>query len=514
MIKKDDSVFNWLVKLCGVLIVKSICIVLIILYSGIGLGPDEAQYWTWSQQLDWGYYSKPPGIAWQIWLGTQLFGNTELGVRFPSIILGFLLSLSVFALARTCGLKARTAFWAGVMMALCPLGVLGSLFAITDGGLVLFWTLACIVVAAALREQKEPNYTLLGLVILLGAIYKWPIYLFWVVVLALWPFYKYLISWKFVGGIMISLLGLLPSVIWNVQHEWATFRHVGATVSGGHAPSQSLFHGNLFEFIGSQAGLISPILFVLLIMAFWHLVRNRHTIAAPLLFCGASSLIILAAFCVMAIFQKVQGNWSDFAYPSGIVFLAWYAFEGPHPKVNWIKTGVALSVICCGLAFKIPYVQSHNVLPQWPIPYKFNLFHHNIGWQQLEKELSQYQPDFLFADKYQMSSILSFYNPEQQRAYFLNLQGSRKNQFSFWPEMTGEVGKRGLYVLVENAPHLGKWSETKIEELQKLLQEYFTEVRFLGNKSLFKAYGVSVKEAFFFECINYNGKQPPESHLF
>ena len=30
---------------------------------GITLYIDEAQYWTWAQHLDWGYFSKPPGIA-------------------------------------------------------------------------------------------------------------------------------------------------------------------------------------------------------------------------------------------------------------------------------------------------------------------------------------------------------------------------------------------------------------------------------------------------------------------
>ena len=32
-------------------------------WSGLNLYVDEAQYWTWAQALDWGYYSKPPVIA-------------------------------------------------------------------------------------------------------------------------------------------------------------------------------------------------------------------------------------------------------------------------------------------------------------------------------------------------------------------------------------------------------------------------------------------------------------------
>jgi 4-amino-4-deoxy-L-arabinose transferase-like glycosyltransferase len=79
---------------------SKVFVALIILYSGIGLMPDEAQYWTWSKELSYGYYSKPPGIAWQIAFGTWLFGDTEFGVRFGSIILSFVLSLGIYWLAR------------------------------------------------------------------------------------------------------------------------------------------------------------------------------------------------------------------------------------------------------------------------------------------------------------------------------------------------------------------------------------------------------------------------------
>ena len=43
----------------------------------IGLYPDEAQYWLWSRVLDWGYFSKPPMIAWLIRATTALGGDGE-----------------------------------------------------------------------------------------------------------------------------------------------------------------------------------------------------------------------------------------------------------------------------------------------------------------------------------------------------------------------------------------------------------------------------------------------------
>ena len=278
-----------LLSLCTILFLKALLMVWLVTSGTIGLGPDEAQYWTWSQSLDWGYYSKPPGIAWLIYFGTQIFGNSELGVRFGSILVGSLIPLAVYALARACRLQKETAFWAGLILAFSPLGILSSLFAITDVGMVFFWTLSCIVIASALAKGITPNYYLFGFLICVGAFFKWPIYLLWIFPFLLMPVYSNLRSFHFIGGLFVSLFGLLPSVIWNSQHDWATFQHVFTTMQGGHAREAGatpLIQGNLFDFLGAQAGLLSPILFVMLIMAFVVMIRNIREMWPSVLFCG------------------------------------------------------------------------------------------------------------------------------------------------------------------------------------------------------------------------------------
>ncbi|MEM9371649.1 MAG: hypothetical protein AAGA26_10880, partial [Pseudomonadota bacterium] len=45
--------------------------------NSFGLVPvhfDEAQYWAYGQELDWGYFSKPPLVAGAIRLTTDLMG--------------------------------------------------------------------------------------------------------------------------------------------------------------------------------------------------------------------------------------------------------------------------------------------------------------------------------------------------------------------------------------------------------------------------------------------------------
>ncbi|MEO0340565.1 MAG: 4-amino-4-deoxy-L-arabinose transferase, partial [Bacteroidota bacterium] len=50
------------------------------------LDPDEAYYWIYSQELDWGYFDHPAGVAVAIKAGTAIFQST-LGIRLLPIIL-------------------------------------------------------------------------------------------------------------------------------------------------------------------------------------------------------------------------------------------------------------------------------------------------------------------------------------------------------------------------------------------------------------------------------------------
>ena len=49
--------------------------------STVDLYVDEAQYWAWSRDLAFGYFSKPPLLAWIIAASDQLCGSAEACVR-------------------------------------------------------------------------------------------------------------------------------------------------------------------------------------------------------------------------------------------------------------------------------------------------------------------------------------------------------------------------------------------------------------------------------------------------
>lgn len=474
------------------LIVKALVMLLLILFAGIQLGPDEAQYWTWSRHLDFGYYSKPPGIAWQIYLGTLLFGQTELGVRFGAVLLGTLLTWAIYRLAKEAGLSQKGCFAAGAMAALTPFGVLASFLAITDCGMLLFWTLGLIEIVKGV-QGKPYSSLILGLWIALGALFKWPIYLLWIV--AVWM----LRSKQLIPGMFLSLVGLLPSVYWNASHDWATFKHVFTIAKGGpEAPAA----GNPLEFFGAQVLIFSPLLFVLLTASVYRM--NRVQTDAQK-FLGRLSLGLFALFFTYSFFKKVQGNWAIYLYPSAFVYLAAY-LDAVSNRWRLAAYATALSVGLLAILFILPQFQT-------VLPWRLNPLQQNLGWDALENWLAKRQNSaFLFSDKYQWTAELSFYNPQKEGAYFFNLQGIRKNQYSY--QFPPKIGEDGLFIFVEKAPRLSEKLIAVDQFYQRELKKYFESVSQVEEIPMIVVKGETVKAAFCYRCVKYNGLRPDETDKY
>jgi 4-amino-4-deoxy-L-arabinose transferase-like glycosyltransferase len=390
---------------------KAALLSLFILSGALPLGPDEAQYWTWSKRLDIGYYSKPPGIAYQIALGTFLFGDNEWGVRFLSLVIGTLEPLLIYLLARVFFRDEKKALMAAAAWALSPVGFIGSILAITDVAMILFLTVALIGYLRTGISWK------VGLMIALGALFKWPIYFFW-----LWVGLEEIINKRRIPifPILLSLIGIVPSVMWNLTHEGATFRHVFATLSGGSDSIKAArgFFGNPIEFFGAQIALFSPLFFVMI----FRQIRLNDFIAR-------SFFITFFMAIGVSVFMKLQGNWAIFIYPLGFVLL------GDRLREKSLVWGSAISLV---IILAIPL-----------LPYKMSPLKHNLGANNISSALSSVgmkQDDFIAAGSYQLAAQASFYNPFQSIAYFMNIDGRRENQFSFWPPLSESHKQEGWFL--------------------------------------------------------------------
>ena len=128
----------------------------VIQHLGIDLYVDEVQYWTWSQALDWGYFSKPPVIAALIAASTALLGNGLIAIKLPSLLLYPATTAVLYALGKRL-YSARVGFWAGLgFMSMLLVAALG-LFVSTDAPLLLCCRWPCCSCSAPSSATAGPT---------------------------------------------------------------------------------------------------------------------------------------------------------------------------------------------------------------------------------------------------------------------------------------------------------------------------------------------------------------------
>jgi 4-amino-4-deoxy-L-arabinose transferase-like glycosyltransferase len=145
-------------------------------YIGSGkieLSEDEAYQWLWSKHLALSYYSKPPMIAFAQLIGTSIWGDHEIGVRFLSPVLSALFGVVILRfMARE--VSAVAGFWIVAMCSAALLPAVGSTLMTVDPLLVSFWTGAMIAGWRAVQPTGTTQQWLItGLMMGLGFLSKY-----------------------------------------------------------------------------------------------------------------------------------------------------------------------------------------------------------------------------------------------------------------------------------------------------------------------------------------------------
>ena len=136
--------------------------VISILNSPLGLSVDEAQYWDWSNNLQFGYFSKPPVIAWLIAFTTYFFGIAEWSVRLSAPIIHFLITVMIWFISKNI-YSVKIANLSALIWATLPLNSFGSLIISTDTPLLLFWCVSLFALLKTLESNKVFWPILLGI---------------------------------------------------------------------------------------------------------------------------------------------------------------------------------------------------------------------------------------------------------------------------------------------------------------------------------------------------------------
>lgn len=425
------------------------------LQAGIlDLAPDEAHYWEWSRRLDVSYYSKPPMVAYIIRLFTSLGGHSVVMVRLGAVLIAALLMGLAFRLGRAVSGRDWVALLAVLFLTAIPLYAAGGVLMTIDPPLMLFWVLGVLAVRRAVRGGWG-GWAAAGLALGLGLLSKYTmILLVPCAALALWlhpqgrPWLRRPAPYLATG---LGLLAFLPALAWNAAHDWVSFRHTLAMAGTG---SGWLIKPDAFvAFVASQAGVVTPLLFVLLLAGMarsaWLGVRGGHV---DHLLLAAFSAPVLGFFVGLSLLGKVEANWAAPAYFTAAVAAADLVARGLGRVPVGLVRGFAGVAIVLGLA--VAAVGHDTDLLRRAgveLPARLDPSTRLVGWQQLGQEVSRVRQRFgepplpLVSDRYQIASELAFYVAGRPRLYVVNL-GRRLNQYDLWGGLPALEGRDVLLV--------------------------------------------------------------------
>jgi dolichol-phosphate mannosyltransferase len=296
------------------------------LLTALELVPDEAYYWDWSRRLSLGYYDQGPMIAYVIRLTTLLFGNTEFGVRFGVCMASLATLWCSYLLARRL-FSPLAGLITVVALGATPLMAVGSLIATYDPLMVCFWAVALVFLERALfaandRLQRRA-WLWAGVAVGCGFLSKHTMLLLLpclVLFLLVSPSHRHWLRRPepyAAFGITLLLYGGV--FWWNAHHHWWTFGHLlFLTKKTSGAPLR-----RLGDFVGSQALLLGPGLFLAALAACRRALRRPTPTELFLLCLGAPVLLF---FCLMTFKAKVQANWAPCAWLTPtILWAGWTA---------------------------------------------------------------------------------------------------------------------------------------------------------------------------------------------
>jgi 4-amino-4-deoxy-L-arabinose transferase-like glycosyltransferase len=412
--------------------------------------------------------------------------------------------------------------------------VAGSLLMTIDPPYFFCWGLASAFFALAVLEEKRWAWIACGVAIGVGTLAKygmllWPLGMIGFLIAdrasrrwlaTVWP-------WLAVG---VGLLFLTPPMVWNVKHDWVTFKHVAKQT--GASGGVRMLDGNFFELVGSQLGVLGPGVAVILggAIAFaWRqrlktpateVARPRADRAAMLLLWMGLPVFVL---CILgSIRSKMQVNWPAAAYFSWMILAGYFLATRMQSLASWRRWRVWVWVaVVFGVAFA-PIAHDTSLL--YPVVPWFNgvfgkkknidvqaidITYKLKGWRQLGQRVSRElarvrEGAFVIGDDYMKTAELAFYVDKQPRTYCVGpyvtdlKDRKRRTQYDVWPDRNlarPELrGKDAIYVGYMNDD----------------IQRAFSSVEELPDEEIFQR-GQKVRRFKVYRCRDFNGMQIQEA---
>jgi len=347
--------------------------------SDVDLYFDESQYWAGAQQLAFGYFSKPPLLAWLIAGAERVCGSSEACIRAPAAILYFGTSMIMYLIAEAL-YGERTAFWATLCIALSAGVAYSSRIISTDVPLLFFWALALLSYVKLMQGGGWKWAILLGVSFGLGMLTKYAMIYFALGIAAAALIDRdaraLLRSSKLWVAAAIGAALVAPNAIWVARNGFVTMHHLGHNIEGDGAafnPKQGL------EFLGSQFLVFGPVVFSVLLIVLVRVAKPSVTQADRLMLCFA--VPTLALIGAAAFVTQGNANWAAVSVVSATILAA--AVLVRHAAWRWLALSLGIGIAA---QIALPLADANARRLSIPFLAKPDVFARTMGWRSLAEQ--------------------------------------------------------------------------------------------------------------------------------
>ncbi|MFZ2157474.1 MAG: glycosyltransferase family 39 protein [Bradyrhizobium sp.] len=420
--------------------------------SAIDLRTDEAYYWTWSKEGVLSFLDHPPVIAWFIRFGTAIFGDTNLGVRFAGILAMLVTQLLLADIVRRVThdvravalalLMPEAALYYGLLMAkvspdvaLIPFAVamIWALVRLTESNDARWWLAAGVFAGLAL-SSKFTAVMLLPAVAAFMLVPKWR---------GRWLASPY--PWL---AALIAVVVFLPVLIWNYQHDWASFRFQLVRATATHELSLR----TVGDYIGLQFGLVGFILLPVVLsgvaLTAWRGYRRGDAVAILL---STAVIVPFGYFFWKSLSLRVGDTWPMFMWPAGFAAAAINIAMLPRDglpawmiqsTIRWAKVAIV-----SGIVFVVAVFLYYVVSP-WNFIGRADPIGGEAGYEQVveraQAQLQKTGATWIATTDYRTYAMLRWFFKDRVPVIQINERG-RFEGFRD-PGMNAIRGHAGLYV--------------------------------------------------------------------
>lgn len=374
--------------------------------SPIELSVDEAQYWEWSHNLDFGYFTKPPMIAWAISLSTNIFGNEEWAVRLCSPLIHFCISLILWVTAQFAfGPKAGKL--SALLWIFTPAASLGSFIISTDTPLLLFWSISIFFIFKLFHNETFITAIFAGISIGLAFLSKYAALYLVIFLIVWWLIYdrnKDLSIKNIFTILLTSMLVASGNIYWNYINEFVTVSH---TVSNANLTEIKFNSINVISFLSSQLLVFGPIFLLLYIFLVFDcfLQKGKLSLLAML------SLPIILLITIQSFLKISNPNWAITAYIGATIILSAYVIIQKYKFLRFFfKLGFIINFVLSIFILKVTLTGDF-----YPFNLKSDPLRKTLGFELLSKKIeNRFNKDIMSAIVFETRGDISRFN------YYLN----------------------------------------------------------------------------------------------